>query len=76
MQPNDNATEVKSWVPRPKVLAGLVVGGLVYVLGAFGADLGSVLQDIGNEVGVDLPDQQALTVGLTALIAAYIKKDY
>ena len=61
--------------PRPKVLAGVIVGLLVYVLGAFGLDLGVVLQDVGEVVGVDLPDQQALTVLLAAAIAAYTKKD-
>lgn len=50
--------------PKPKVAAGLIVGGLVYVLGALGVDVGAALQDVGEEFGVDLPDQQALAVVL------------
>jgi cell wall-associated NlpC family hydrolase len=59
---------------HPKVVAAAVVGGIVYVLGAFGVDLSTVVQEVENAVGVDLPDTQALTVGAAALIAGYIKK--
>jgi len=61
---------------HPKVVAAAVVGGLVYVLGALGVDVGSALQDVSDVVGVDLPDQQALAVGLAAAIAGYLKKGF
>ena len=59
---------------HPKVVAAAVVGGLVYLLGAVGLDLSTLIQDVEDAVGVDLPDTQALTVGLAAIIAGYLKK--
>jgi hypothetical protein len=65
--------ETTSWKPKPKIIAAALVGGLVYVLGAFGVDLGVVLQDVSDVIDVDLPDPQALAAFLSAVIAGYIK---
>lgn len=59
---------------HPKVLSAALVGGLVYVLGAFGLDISTVIQDVENAVGVDLPDTQALTVLVAAALGGYFKK--
>lgn len=72
---NDEGKRVKDWKPRPKIIAAGVVGALVYVLGAFGVDLGAVLQDIANVINVDIPDQQAFASALAAVIAGYLKDE-
>jgi hypothetical protein len=64
----------KPWFPRPKVLAAILVGLLVYVLGLFGLELGVVLQEVADVVGLDIEDQQALATFLAAVIAGYLKK--
>lgn len=70
--PEDN--KKTDWTKlNPKVVAAIIVGGIVYLLGALGVDLGSVLQDIGEAIGVDVPDQQGLVTLLAAIIAAYFK---
>jgi pyruvate/2-oxoglutarate dehydrogenase complex dihydrolipoamide dehydrogenase (E3) component len=68
------AISKNSWFPKPKVLAAIVVGGIVYGLGAIGVDVGTVLKNLGDEVGVNVPDPEALSVGAAAIVAAYIKR--
>lgn len=68
-------TVTKPWTEfHPKVVAAAIVGGLVYVLQAVGVDIASVLQDVENSVGIDLPNTQALLVGAAAVLAGYLKK--
>lgn len=70
---NDKGETVKDWKPQPKIIAAGIVGILVYVLGALGVDLGSVVQDVADVVGVNVPDQQAFSALLAALLAGYVK---
>lgn len=63
------------WFPRPKVIAALVVGGGIYLLEALGVDVSSITQETGELLGINIPNEEAVTVWLASLIAAYIKSD-
>lgn len=64
-----------SYKPQPKIIAAGVVGLLFYVANALGVDIGGLLDNIGDSVGVDVPDSDALATFLAAVIAGYLKKN-
>ena len=67
-----DSADVHRWRPKCKVVAGVLGGALVYGLQALGVDVGAIVGDVTDLIGVDPPNEETLAALLGGAVAAYL----